>query len=244
MDFPSPLIFFYFIVVAVKTKKNRLDEGNLHARRPWRAPGLTRQHEISRWELAEEHENWNLSRWNCVMFSDETRICLKLDSGQILIWRVPGNAARLRHAVLHYQQGGGCIMFWACIMHGRNTPLLPIEANMTAEFRQYTSLTIVATKIGLSRQLSCLVVVPILAARWQCRRRCLWLQVFAVDVRVISVVFSPGALVLCELVLLQESVLRCTSADERCAQDVPGPSSCAPSFSISLVGSGTTPEDK
>ncbi|PSN42570.1 hypothetical protein C0J52_15439 [Blattella germanica] len=106
--------------------------GNLHARRPWRAPGLTRQHEISRWEWAEEHENWNLSRWNCVMFSDETRICLKLDSGQILNWRVPGNAARLRLAVPHYQQGGGSIMFWACIMHGRHTPLLPIKANITA----------------------------------------------------------------------------------------------------------------
>ena len=67
------------------------------------------------------------------MFSDETRICLKLDSGQILIWRVPGNAARLRLAVPHYQQGGGSIMFWACIMHGRHTPLLPIKANITAE---------------------------------------------------------------------------------------------------------------
>ena len=65
------------------------------------------------------------------MFADETRIGLRLDTGRVRVWR----SAR-RHQEHQYVQevhlfAGGRVMFWAAIMMGRGTPLIPIYGTLT-----------------------------------------------------------------------------------------------------------------
>ncbi|KAJ4452322.1 hypothetical protein ANN_03847 [Periplaneta americana] len=98
----------------------------MHARRPGRIPPLNCHRRAARFRWAIEHQRWQQERWSFVLFTDETRICLR-----VRIWRVSGYAARARHPVEYYRQGGGSV-FWADIMHGLQTPLVRLIGNVIA----------------------------------------------------------------------------------------------------------------
>ncbi|KAJ4437560.1 hypothetical protein ANN_17705, partial [Periplaneta americana] len=61
-------------------------------------------------------------RWDSVLLTYETRICLRHDSGRIRIWRVPDYATSASNPEEYYRQGARSIMFWTGIMHGLRTP--------------------------------------------------------------------------------------------------------------------------
>ncbi len=118
--------------VSSQTIRNRLRQNNLRPRRPWRAPQRSPQQRVQRYRWSRNFENWTLDQWRCVLFTDEVRICLVPDNNRRRVWREPGNAERLQFAVDRVQQRGGSVMFWAGIMHGLRTPLVPIDGVLTA----------------------------------------------------------------------------------------------------------------
>ena len=104
----------------------------LHSRRPWRGPHLTRRQHAAQYRWAQQHAEWTRQNWHQVLFSDECRICLSPDNRRRHVWRHSGQAERLRHTAQRVQQGGGSLMSWGGIMWGRHMPLVVTESAETA----------------------------------------------------------------------------------------------------------------
>lgn len=118
--------------VSDQTIRNRLHDINLRARRPLHCPMLSRNHRRLRLQWARAHEHWLLNQWRNCLFADETRLALVPDDNRLRVWRVPGRPSRLRYPSQRAQQHGGSIMFWAGVMHGFRTDLLPVQGTMAA----------------------------------------------------------------------------------------------------------------
>lgn len=61
-------------VVSVRTVRRRLEDSNLHARRPRRKPLLTEKHRKQRFVWAKNHKNWTIDDWAKVIWSDESNV--------------------------------------------------------------------------------------------------------------------------------------------------------------------------
>ena len=79
--------------------------------------------------MGQQDAEWVRQNWHQVLFTDECRICLQSDNLQRRVWRLSGQAERLRYTVQH---GGGSLMYWGGIMWGRRTPLVAMEGAQTA----------------------------------------------------------------------------------------------------------------
>lgn len=116
------------------TVRRRLNEVNLRARRPATGPELLRQHRVNRLLFSQEHINWNLQEWRQVLFSDESRFCLRSPDGRERVWRRQGE----RFAQCNFSErvsfGGGSIMVWAGISYDARTELVFIDrGTLTAQ---------------------------------------------------------------------------------------------------------------
>lgn len=121
------------VQVSTQTIRNRLHTRALHARRPLRRVHLLDRHRAARQTWAQEHHGWRLAEWRQVLFTDETRIALHPDSRRKRVWRRKGSRARLQHVQEVRAFRGGSVMFWAGIMLGRRTPLVPLDGILTGQ---------------------------------------------------------------------------------------------------------------
>ena len=121
------------VQVSTQTIRNRLHTRALHARRPLRRVHLLDRHRAARQTWAQEHHGWGLAEWRQMLFTDETRIALHPDSRRKRVWRRKGSRARLQHVQEVRAFRGGSVMFWAGIMLGRRTPLVPLDGILTGQ---------------------------------------------------------------------------------------------------------------
>ena len=122
--------------VTTQTVRNGQHEAQPHSRIPWRGLHLTPRHHAARYRWPQKHAEW--TRQNCheVLFTDDCRIFLQPDYRRRRVWRLSGQAERLRDTVQQVQLGGGSLMFWGGIMWGRRTPLVVMEgAKMAMRYR-------------------------------------------------------------------------------------------------------------
>ena len=114
--------------MSVKTVKKRLNEAGLLSRRPAKGPLLETRHRIERLQFAKNLENWSEVDWSHVLFTEESRFCLKPDDGKVRVWR-------RRNLRYHHQWnilprtafGGGSVMVWTGISLGAPTELHIVE---------------------------------------------------------------------------------------------------------------------
>lgn len=119
--------------ISEQTTRNRLHDVNLHARRPIRRPRLTENHRHIREAWSREHQRWTRDQWSNVMFSDESRFCLRPNDGRVRVWRRPGEHL-LDDAVQEYVPfGGGSVMVWGGISTYHRTPLYHVDGNLNGE---------------------------------------------------------------------------------------------------------------
>ena len=76
--------------ISYQTIRRRLHAGQLRSRRAARKPLVTVLHRTNRLRWCRQHRPWNLARWRSVMFSDESRFCLKHNDARIRVWRRRG----------------------------------------------------------------------------------------------------------------------------------------------------------
>lgn len=115
--------------VSVKTVRRRLKEVNLQARRPATAPKLLRRHRVARLEFARERENWNVQQWSKVLFSDESRFCLRSSDGRQRVWRRTGERYEQEMFKEKISFQGGSVMVWAGISLEARTELCVLPRN-------------------------------------------------------------------------------------------------------------------
>ncbi|GFY21254.1 transposable element Tcb2 transposase [Trichonephila clavipes] len=73
------------------TKISRhLAEANLKSKRPFRALPLTPEHRQLRLQWFQARSMWNVTDWQKVVFSDESRFVLGTDDNRVREWRCPG----------------------------------------------------------------------------------------------------------------------------------------------------------
>lgn len=118
---------------SVQTIRNRLHAANLHARRPAKRYSLSYLHRQARLRWSRLHLRWNQARWSSVMFSDESRFCLRFIDGRVRVWRRRGErfADSCVSAVTPF--GGGSVMVWGGMSSAGKTNLPIIDGNLNAQ---------------------------------------------------------------------------------------------------------------
>jgi len=131
----TPCIRFIFVFrhrIHANTVRGRLRAAGLGCRRPLKASRLTQHHRRERLRWARHHITFTQRRWNCVLFSDETRVRVSRADGRQHVWR----RRHERYAdacVLQYNPwGGGSIHVWGGITRHNRTRLVVFNRNVNA----------------------------------------------------------------------------------------------------------------
>ncbi|GFV54623.1 transposable element Tc1 transposase [Trichonephila clavipes] len=75
------------IAIVPQTISRHLAEANLKSKRPFRALPLTSEHRQLRLQWCQARSMWNVTDWQKVVFSDESRFVLGTDDNRVGVWR-------------------------------------------------------------------------------------------------------------------------------------------------------------
>ncbi|GFX49606.1 transposable element Tcb1 transposase [Trichonephila clavipes] len=89
--------------VTARTIRHRLQQSYLSARRPLFGLPLTQNHRCLHRQWCDERRMWVADR-NEVVFTDDSRICLRHHNGRIRVWRLSGEGV-LSSCVMHRHTG-------------------------------------------------------------------------------------------------------------------------------------------
>ncbi|GFW44707.1 transposable element Tcb2 transposase [Trichonephila clavipes] len=103
------------------TVARRLHGGGLFSRRPVRCVPLTPAHRKRRSLWCREHRNWRYNEWGRVLFADDCRFSLSIDSHRILIWRERGSRNHPSNIIERDRYGGRGVLVWGGIILGSRT---------------------------------------------------------------------------------------------------------------------------
>ncbi|GFT00120.1 HTH_Tnp_Tc3_2 domain-containing protein [Trichonephila clavipes] len=78
------------VVIVPQTISRHLAEANFKSKRPFRALPLTPEHRQLRLQWCQARSMWNVTDWQNVVFSDESRFVLGTDDNRVRVWRRPG----------------------------------------------------------------------------------------------------------------------------------------------------------
>ncbi|GFX52737.1 transposable element Tcb2 transposase [Trichonephila clavipes] len=119
------------VAIVPQTISRHLAEANLKSKCPFRALPLTPEHRQLRLQWCQARSMWNVTDWQNVVFSDESRLVLGTDDNRVWVWRRPGeryNSPTLFHFTLPAQLvscSGGAIAYDSrstlIVMHGTLT---------------------------------------------------------------------------------------------------------------------------
>ncbi|GFY33656.1 transposable element Tcb2 transposase [Trichonephila clavipes] len=78
------------VAIVPQTISRHLAEANLKSERPFRALPLTQEHRQLRLQWCQARSMWNVTDWQKVVLSDESRFVLGTDDNRVRVWRRPG----------------------------------------------------------------------------------------------------------------------------------------------------------
>ncbi|GFU35356.1 transposable element Tc1 transposase [Trichonephila clavipes] len=90
------------VATVPQTISRHLAEANLKSERPFRALPLTPEHRQLRLQWCQTRSMWNVTDWQKVVFSDESRFVLGTDDNRVRLWRRPGERYISPHSVLRH----------------------------------------------------------------------------------------------------------------------------------------------
>ncbi|GFT86086.1 transposable element Tc1 transposase [Trichonephila clavipes] len=78
------------VAIVPQTISRHLAEGDLKSKRPFRAIPLTPEHRLLRLQWCQARSMWNVTDWQKVVFSNESRFVLGTDGNRVRVGRRPG----------------------------------------------------------------------------------------------------------------------------------------------------------
>ncbi|GFV27627.1 transposable element Tc1 transposase [Trichonephila clavipes] len=78
------------VAIVSQTISRHLAEANLKSKSPFHALPLTPEHWQLRLQWRQPRSMWNVTDWQKVVFSDESRFVLGTDDNRVRVWRRPG----------------------------------------------------------------------------------------------------------------------------------------------------------
>ncbi|GFS64261.1 transposable element Tcb2 transposase [Trichonephila clavipes] len=100
------------VAIVPQTISRHLAEANLKSKRPFRALPLTPEHRQLRLQWCQARSMWNVTDWQKVVFSDESRFLLGTDDIRVRVWRCPGERYNSTHTVLRHTARTAGVMVW------------------------------------------------------------------------------------------------------------------------------------
>ncbi|GFV56635.1 hypothetical protein TNCV_4628331 [Trichonephila clavipes] len=94
------------------TISRHLAEANIKSKRPFCALYLTPEHRQLRLQWCQARSMWNVTDWQKVVFSDESRFVLGTDDNRVRVWRRPGEWYNSPHTVLRHTARTARVMVW------------------------------------------------------------------------------------------------------------------------------------
>ncbi|GFU69204.1 transposable element Tc1 transposase [Trichonephila clavipes] len=78
------------VAIVPQTISRHLADANLKSKRPFCALPLTPEHRQLRLQWCQARSMWNVTDWQKVVFSDESRFVLGTDDNRVWVWRRSG----------------------------------------------------------------------------------------------------------------------------------------------------------
>lgn len=116
--------------VSVHTIRRRLKEDGLSARKPSKKPFISRKNRTARLQFAHDHLNWSQSKWNTVLFSDESKFNLYSSDGILWVRRPINKRFDPKYTLGTIKHGGGNVQVWGCFSGSEMGPIIKINGIM------------------------------------------------------------------------------------------------------------------
>ncbi|GFX20517.1 transposable element Tc1 transposase [Trichonephila clavipes] len=101
------------VAIVPQTISRHLAEANLKSKRPFRALPLTPEHRQLRLQWCQARSMWNVTNWQKVVFSNESRFVLGTDDNRVRVSRRPGERYNSPlHTVPRHTARTAGVMVW------------------------------------------------------------------------------------------------------------------------------------
>ncbi|GFX48973.1 transposable element Tcb1 transposase [Trichonephila clavipes] len=116
------------VAIVPQTISRHLAEANLKSKRLFLALPLTPEHWQLRLQWCQARSMWNVTDWQNVVFSDESRFVLGTDDNRIWVCRHPGE----RYNSPHTARTAG-VMVWGAIAYDSRSTLIVMRGTLTGQ---------------------------------------------------------------------------------------------------------------
>ncbi|GFX77228.1 transposable element Tc1 transposase [Trichonephila clavipes] len=121
------------VAIVPQTISTQLAEANLRSKRPFRALPLTPEHRQLRLQWCQARSMWNVTDWQKVVFSDESRFVLETDDNRVWVWRHPGKRYNSPYTVLRHTARTAGVMVWEAIAYDSRSTLIVMRGTLTGQ---------------------------------------------------------------------------------------------------------------
>ncbi|GFU79417.1 transposable element Tcb2 transposase [Trichonephila clavipes] len=121
------------IEIVPQTISRHLAEANLKSKRTYRALPLTPEHRQLRLQWCQAVSMWNVTDWQKVVFSDESRFVWGTDDNRVRVWRRSGERYNSPHTVLRHTARTAGVMVWGAIAYDSRSTLIGMRGTLTGQ---------------------------------------------------------------------------------------------------------------
>ncbi|GFT66657.1 transposable element Tcb2 transposase [Trichonephila clavipes] len=100
------------VAIVPQTISRHLAEANLKSKHPFRAHPLTPEHPQLRLQWCQARSMWNVTDWQNVVFSNESRFVFGTDNNRVRVWMCPGERYNSPHTVLRHTARTAGVIVW------------------------------------------------------------------------------------------------------------------------------------
>ncbi|GFU86430.1 transposable element Tc1 transposase [Trichonephila clavipes] len=121
------------VAIVPQTISRHLGEANRKSKHPFHALPLTPEHRQLRLQWCQARSMWNITDWQKIVFSDESRFVLGTDDNRVRMWRCPGeryNPPTLFYVTLPFTAG---VMVWGAIAYDNRFTLIVLLGTLTGQ---------------------------------------------------------------------------------------------------------------
>ncbi|GFU45904.1 transposable element Tcb2 transposase [Trichonephila clavipes] len=76
---------------------------------------------------------WNVTDWQNVVFSDESRFVLGADDNRVRVWRHPGERYNSTHTVLRHTERTAGVMVWRAMAYDSRFTLFVMRGTLSGQ---------------------------------------------------------------------------------------------------------------
>ncbi|GFU28903.1 transposable element Tc1 transposase [Trichonephila clavipes] len=121
------------VAIVPQTISRHFAEANLKSKRPFRVLPLTPEHRQLRLQWCQARSMWNVTDWQKVVFSDESRFVLGTDDNRVRVWRRPGERYNSPHTALRHTARTAGVMVWGAIAYDSRSTLIVMRGTLTGQ---------------------------------------------------------------------------------------------------------------